>query len=297
MLFPLPKDAKRILVVDDRIDYGETFRRCLRNIFERIHPELDAENWSLHMKMPPDMDVRFFAILNSGDAPYRTYYFLYDSLDYAFPWDEPKNQFRNKQFRDEIINSNLWWASQVIEVMDELGKYEPPTLGPFYQNRPLSSEMLLRFSEIPGEVNHIFVLKKEIDTKTFINLCIEQKFFYLGDNQQKITMADTKSNSFIFEVSSDHLAILLKFVPENLRTHDEMCRNCELKDKDGTTNACQTCNSYVRSIEALDRIFFILESECGVNDIKTVIKNPKNPAQQITFERKAIADLRMKNML
>ncbi len=290
--FLLPKDAKKILVVDDKMDLGGTLIKCLRDIILITHPELDAKTLSRTMQTPSGMDVRFFVFLDSCDAHFKPNYSLYPSLDFDFPWGKYPEPFTDKSLREELQGSNLNWANSIIELFDFLAQFPRPVLDKFYQNRPLSTDALKRFLDCAAEIDYCIVVENEIDPQNFIDICKEYGYVTLGDSKDKITPHDDpRGNIFRFQINESTKELRLTFKAEMLRTFDDMCRNCELKALENN-ELCQTCNSYVRSLELFENLYYVLERAYKVKSAKLVLKNAHT---EVVLEHQIIEDLKKKN--
>lgn len=291
--FPLPKDAKKILVVDDKLDLGETFRRCFQDIIDITLPGVDGKTLSLTMQNPVGLDVRFFAFLDGGDAPYDRYYSLFNSLDYEFPWDMHNRAIKNKEFLTEITGSGVSWKGTILKLIKELAQYEEPNLGEFYQNRPLSKEILNNFQHESAEISYVFSLKRELDEEEFLDICKEHNFIVVGGKVKKLISRDLKNNAFEIKFNPGSKQLELQFKPENLRTLDEMCENCEFKSEE-QRSICQTCNTYIRSVEALEMIYYVMEDKYGISEIQTILENS---GEKFDLKRKVIEDLKRRSLL
>ena len=275
--FPLPMDARKILIVDDKFDSGNTVRRCFEEIINKLHPELSkvSETYGQKLKSPPDLDIQVLAFFNSMTSYVDPHYRIRESLDYELPWDRHDNKFTNGKLRELINTCGYPWAEDVLELMEELSNYRPYSLDKSYENRPLPSELLKQFSGEIGKVMYQITVGEEPEEQNVIvslreaGLMSETQDF--GENTHIVSLReDNRANVLVMKIMPNSKLIELRFVPDELRTFAEMCKNCDIEDRG---NICETCNSYVRSLDILKRVRRALEDIYTITAVKTIIEN------------------------
>ena len=279
--FPLPRDAKKILVVDDRMDTGETFLMCGKDIIKILKPELSAQVVDLDYPKIGDIEVRYLAFLNDTSSYFVPQYSLFDSLDCDFPWSKFEQPFNNPSFKKILTDSKLNWASKVVELCESLSAYHHPGLEAYYQNRPLSSETLAAFLEEAGEIIHTVELEKEVDLGAFLDFCTGAGFVIINDKKAIVHINEVGMLSPPFTIKFNGSNKNLEFIvipQEDVRSLFDMCKNCGFspnKRDPKMSPLCLTCTAYTESREPLQIIVRLLHSAYIIKSFRTTIKNSR----------------------
>ncbi len=251
----VPQDVKKVLIVDDVMDYGGTIKCCTKDITK---------------KLKGNVDIKHLAFCVTGAATFNPNFKLFAYANQLFPWHAYEDPIKNPQFKLDMDHNPYAWGKDIAEMVKQLAPHTHQGCDEYYKKCILDYPVLEKFRSNEGAVSLKLKLGKPLDFNDFIEKMKDENILLLDENTQtsfKLIDEKDKGNVFDISMSSDGLSLTLNFTLQSGRAFPQMCNNCIFKPKNSTedypTNICITCNKTSRSLVSFVSIhdYLIVKNE------------------------------------
>jgi len=280
----IPSDAKRILIVDDVMDFGGTIKRCTHDIKKKIDET---------------SEIKSLIFCVTGAATFSPDFKLFDFSHQVFPWHSYEDPLKNIQFKQDLSQIGNTWINDIIDMINQLSSHTHYGCDEYYKKSLLEISVLEKFKDSEGEISFEIVLGTPLVFDDLISKLKDSDILLVEDGTPtRFELIDEKDKGNVFNASVDGLKLSLRFVLQSTRTFPQMCKLCPLRPKDMNEdyqkNMCITCNKTSRAIVSFEPIYDYLIDKNKLQQARLLI----NGVEELSDEtiRKNIALRKLKSL-